>query len=94
MPDEPPGAAPRDDASLSHRRVAADLYESTPLSQTSPSPGNRIVEYEKSVAQLIRKKSDGPVFEVIKNARRPDDKSSPITSLPNGASILSTAIVA
>ncbi|KAF2808409.1 uncharacterized protein BDZ99DRAFT_572278 [Mytilinidion resinicola] len=82
-PDQPPGVVARDDAAPSHSRVAADLHESARLSQTSPSPGSRIEEYEKSVAQLIRKKSDGPVFEVIKKARTPDDKRSPITTLPN-----------
>ncbi|KAF2494206.1 hypothetical protein BU16DRAFT_583157 [Lophium mytilinum] len=83
VPDQPRGEVARDGAAPSHSRDAADPHESARLSQTSPSPGSRIEEYENSAAQLIRKKSDGPVFEVIKKARTPDDKRSPITNLPN-----------
>ncbi|KAF2703677.1 hypothetical protein K504DRAFT_473908 [Pleomassaria siparia CBS 279.74] len=62
-----------------------DSDEAARLSPTSlsPSPRNRITDYENAVAQSARKKSEGCVFEVIKKNRTPDDHSSPISKLPN-----------
>ncbi|KAF2239869.1 hypothetical protein EV356DRAFT_477272 [Viridothelium virens] len=49
----------------------------------SPSPGNRITQYENAIITPPRSKSDGPLFEVIKTNRKPGDKRSPIARLPN-----------
>ncbi|KAF2188221.1 hypothetical protein K469DRAFT_567143 [Zopfia rhizophila CBS 207.26] len=64
-------------------RVTDTTNETARLSPTSPSPRNRIEEYENALAQSEKKRSDGPIFEVIKKNRKPDDKSSPISKLPN-----------
>ena len=57
------------------------------LSPASPAPRDRITEYENALVQTPRKRYQGPVFEVIKSARKPDDKSCPIAKLPNGESL-------
>ncbi|KAF5847300.1 hypothetical protein GGP41_000004 [Bipolaris sorokiniana] len=49
----------------------------------SPPPRDRITEYENALANSPRKPADGPLFEVVKSNRNPDDKSSPIAKLPN-----------
>ncbi|KAJ5065210.1 hypothetical protein J3E72DRAFT_235591 [Bipolaris maydis] len=49
----------------------------------SPTPRDRITEYENALANSPRKPADGPLFEVVKSNRNPDDKSSPIAKLPN-----------
>ncbi|KAL9088443.1 MAG: hypothetical protein Q9165_006167 [Trypethelium subeluteriae] len=49
----------------------------------SPSPGNRITQYENAILTPPRSKSEGPLFEVIKTNRKPGDKRSPIARLPN-----------
>ncbi|SMR61546.1 unnamed protein product [Zymoseptoria tritici ST99CH_3D1] len=49
----------------------------------SPPAYNRIVEYEQAATPSARKKDEGPVFEVVKKARSPNDKRSPIQDLPN-----------
>lgn len=77
------GELDTDITSPSPGRVAIDPDEAARLSQTSPSPRNRIAEYENALAQSERKRFDGPIFEVIKKTRKPDDNSSPITKLPN-----------
>jgi len=64
--------------------VAIDPNETTRLTQTSPSPRNRIAEYENALTQSGRKRSDDPVFEIIKKSRKSDGSSSPIANLPNG----------
>ncbi|KAF2467600.1 uncharacterized protein BDR25DRAFT_291502 [Lindgomyces ingoldianus] len=69
-------------ASLSPERVA-EGNESTRLSLASPSPRNRIAVYENALVESLRKRSNGPSFEVIKKNRNPDDKNSPISHLPN-----------
>jgi hypothetical protein len=51
---------------------------------STPPPRNRISEYENARVKTPKKLSEGPLFEVIKSNRRPDDKSSPIAKLPNG----------
>ncbi|KAF2736175.1 hypothetical protein EJ04DRAFT_490460 [Polyplosphaeria fusca] len=57
--------------------------ETARLSPTSSSPRNRIADYEAAVIQSTRKRSDGPLFEVVKSDRKPNDRSSPIATLPN-----------
>ncbi|KAF1950789.1 hypothetical protein CC80DRAFT_597870 [Byssothecium circinans] len=52
-------------------------------SPRTPSPKNRIEEYEKAVASSARKKTEPPTFEVVRSARKPDDKSCAIAKLPN-----------
>ncbi|KAF2121159.1 hypothetical protein BDV96DRAFT_563706 [Lophiotrema nucula] len=57
--------------------------ETARLSPTSPSPRNRIAEYEAALNESTKKKSEGPLFEVVKTPRKPEDQSSPISKLPN-----------
>ncbi|ORY16724.1 hypothetical protein BCR34DRAFT_475917 [Clohesyomyces aquaticus] len=79
-----PGVLGRDSGSTSPspERVAPG-NETARLSPTSPSPRNKVAEYENALIESARKRSDGPIFEVIKKNRNPDDKSSPISRLPN-----------
>lgn len=51
---------------------------------STPPPRNRISEYENARVKTPKTPAEGPLFEVIKSNRRPDDKSSPIAELPNG----------
>lgn len=53
------------------------------LRLSTPPPRNRIDEYEKALSKSARKNPGGPLFEVIKSVRKPDDKRSPIAHLPN-----------
>ena len=62
-----------------HRRGRVNASKSP-----SPSPGDRISQYENAVANTPRSKIEGPAFEVIKTNRKPGDKKSPIAYLPNG----------
>jgi hypothetical protein len=55
-----------------------------PVDGNTPPPRNRISEYENARVTSPRKPAEGPLFEVIKTTRKPDDKSSPIAKLPNG----------
>jgi hypothetical protein len=48
-----------------------------------PSPGNRIAEYENAITKATAKKSEGPVFEVIQKSRKANDRTSPISNIPN-----------
>lgn len=50
---------------------------------STPPPRDRITEYENAIAHSTRKPSEGPLFEVTKSNKKPDDKSSPIANLPN-----------
>jgi hypothetical protein len=56
----------------------------TRVSTPTPPPRDRISEYENARVKTPKRPSEGPLFEVIKSNRRPDDKSSPIAKLPNG----------
>ncbi|KAF2009986.1 hypothetical protein BU24DRAFT_455167 [Aaosphaeria arxii CBS 175.79] len=51
----------------------------TPLRE----PRDRISEYENALTSSVKKRSEGPIFEVIKKPRKPGDMASPITDLPN-----------
>jgi hypothetical protein len=51
---------------------------------STPPPRDRISEYENARVKTPKKPAEGPLFEVIKSNRRPDDKSSAIAKLPNG----------
>ncbi|CAI6342143.1 unnamed protein product [Periconia digitata] len=53
------------------------------LNSRTPSPRNKITEYENALLQSNRKRADTPVFEVIKTVRKSDDKSCAIAKLPN-----------
>jgi hypothetical protein len=61
-----------------------DAQHAARLSPTSPSPRNRIEEYENALTRSAKKLVDGPVIEVIKKNRKPDDENCPIANLPNG----------
>lgn len=54
------------------------------LNPRTPSPKNKIAEYENASLNSGKKRADTPVFEVIKTVRKPDDKSCAIAKLPNG----------
>lgn len=56
----------------------------SPPQTPSPPSRNRIAEYESSRISSPRTKLDGPTFDVIKTTRKPGDKRSPISELPNG----------
>ncbi|KAF2451731.1 hypothetical protein P171DRAFT_376131 [Karstenula rhodostoma CBS 690.94] len=82
-PGEPvPASAAGEHASRESSRDR-DPYAATRLNPASPPPRNKITEYENALVQSPKKRSHGPVFEVIKSARKPDDKSCPIAKLPN-----------
>jgi hypothetical protein len=64
-----------------------DAVESDGLKRNaSPSlpPRDKITEYENALKTSPRKPADGPLFEIIKSNKKPSDKNSPITKLPNG----------
>jgi hypothetical protein len=65
-----------------------DADEAARLSPTSPSPRDRITEYENALTQSAKKRTEGLAFEVIKSAKKPDDRSCAIANLPNGKCIL------
>jgi hypothetical protein len=52
---------------------------------------DRVSEYENARMKTPRKLSEGPLFEVVKSSRKPDDKTSPIARLPNEILIHSIA---
>lgn len=99
LDDDPPSLLPREQGrgaqqqhdyesscgsrNSSPRRVAADIDDAARLNQGSPSSWTKIVEYENALVHTPRKKPEGPLFEVIKKKRNPDDKSCPIEKLPN-----------
>ncbi|KAK4995198.1 hypothetical protein LTR16_007458, partial [Cryomyces antarcticus] len=64
--------------------AAGQATRLSPPKTPSPTPRNRIADYENALSVLPRKTAEGPVFEVVKRSRKPGDKSSPIGELPNG----------
>ena len=70
--------------SLAHSDDTGDAGGLRDITASPTPPKNRITEYENALANSPRKLSDGPLFEVIRSNRRPDDKTSPIAKLPNG----------
>lgn len=68
----------------SQQRRVEDSGETARLNLVTTPTGKRIEEYEQSVSSSPRRKPEGPLFEVIKNTKKPGDKKSPIASLPNG----------
>jgi hypothetical protein len=74
---------------VSCRATSADGNTLEPLGlrgskASTPPPRDRISEYENARVKTPKKPAEGPLFEVIKSNRRPDDKSSAIAKLPNG----------
>jgi hypothetical protein len=88
-PGSPPGGnaadATRSNAT-SDDGHAVDTFGLSGAETTTPPPRDRISEYENARVKTPKKPSEGPLFEVVKSNRRPDDKSSPIAKLPNGES--------
>lgn len=81
-PESPTGDSGRD----ATRADDGDTEEAVGLrgsQDTTPPPRNRITEYENALSTSPRKSPGGPLFEVIKGNRRPDDKTSSIAKLPN-----------
>lgn len=109
LDDDPPSLLPREQGrgaqqqhdyesscgsrNSSPRRVAADIDDAARLNQGSPSSWTKIVEYENALVHTPRKKPEGPLFEVIKKKRNPDDKSCPIEKLPNGSQHLFARVI-
>lgn len=56
----------------------------------TPPYRDRISHYETARAYSPQKTSEGPLFEVIRSNRSPDDNTSPIAKLPNGTRTPST----
>lgn len=94
VPDELQGAsepqpsgdrqvATRADA-MKHDGAEVAATELNRPQSSTPQARNRIAEYENALVTPPRKNSGGPLFEVIKTNRAPDDKSSPVAKLPNG----------
>lgn len=73
----------RDSTRASDEELVSAL-EFRDSSSNTPPPKNRISEYENARTESPRKNYGGPLFEIIKSNRKPDDKTSPITNLPNG----------
>ncbi|KAF2204663.1 hypothetical protein GQ43DRAFT_364162 [Delitschia confertaspora ATCC 74209] len=67
----------------SPRPIAVDINDATPLNEGSASPWTKIAEYENASVKSPRRRSDGPLFDVIKKNRPAGDKSCPIEKLPN-----------
>lgn len=86
---EPPagGSGSRRDATRSDATSdeghAAESVGLKGVKVTTPPPRDRISEYENARIKTPRKLAEGPLFEVIKSNRKPDDKNSPIVKLPN-----------
>jgi hypothetical protein len=86
-----PGPQPRGfarDATRPETENAAGVVETNGLkgvASASPPPRDRITEYENALKTSPRKPADGPLFEIVKSNKKPNDKSSPIANLPNGA---------
>ncbi|KAF4555463.1 F-box-like domain-containing protein 2 [Elsinoe fawcettii] len=49
----------------------------------SPSNRNRIAEYESTPLAQVKRRPQGPAFDVVKKSRAPDDRACPIAELPN-----------
>jgi hypothetical protein len=85
-PVPPPGGnaadATRSNATSDDGHAVETLLRGTDSS--TPPPRDRISEYENARVKTPKKPSEGPLFEVVKSSRRPDDKSSAIAKLPNG----------
>lgn len=79
------GEAAHDGTSLHNGLAPMEANGVKNGARPSPPPRDRITEYENALANSPRKPSEGPLFEVVKTNRSPDDKSSPIAKLPNGA---------
>lgn len=83
---ESPSGGNTHNATRSATPSASDNAETEGLSGlrlSTPPPRNRIDEYEKALSKSARKNPEGPLFEVIRTVRKPDDKRSPIAHLPN-----------
>ncbi|KAF2690552.1 hypothetical protein K458DRAFT_483866 [Lentithecium fluviatile CBS 122367] len=78
-----PGSGARRDSTRSRSRDHGDADGAAGLNPTSPSPRNRIADYENALLQSAKKRNEGPAFEVIKSARKPDDRTCSIAKLPN-----------
>ena len=47
-------------------------------------PRDRITDYENARLKSPQKPAEGPLFEIVKSNRKPDDKKSPIADFPTG----------
>lgn len=54
------------------------------LSTPSTPSRDRISEYERALTPSLKKKPEGPAFEVVRKNRKLGDKGSSIEDLPNG----------
>lgn len=87
-PEPPSGGDHRDATTPGNATIdggiAVDTIGLKGIKTVTPPPRNRISEYENARVKTPKKPSEGPLFEVIKSTRKPDDKSSAIAKLPNG----------
>ncbi|KAF2226732.1 hypothetical protein BDZ85DRAFT_230354 [Elsinoe ampelina] len=94
-PSSPPKRGSDDGAAFESPRVdsttldSADTVSAQGLAELnvrntpSPSNRNRIAEYESTPLAQVKRRPQGPAFDVIKKSRAPDDTSCPIAELPN-----------
>jgi hypothetical protein len=82
--DPTPDGGARRGSTRGNSRDRGDADEAARLSPTTPSPRNRIAEYENALTESTKRRNEGPAFEVIKLAKKPDDRSCAIAKLPNG----------
>lgn len=85
-PPGPPTGGTDGDATRPDGRSAAEDVGLSGVKAATPPPRDRISEYENARVKAPRKPSEGPLFEVLKSNRKPDDTHSPIATLPNGES--------
>lgn len=75
----------RTDATSADEQLQSNIRTDLRGIQSHGAPQkNRISEYENAHAETPRRQSPGgPLFEVIKSTRKPDDKTTTIAALPN-----------
>jgi hypothetical protein len=69
---------------LGRRWVATDATRCALLMLPATTATQRITEYENARLKSPQKPAEGPLFEIVKSNRNPDDKKSPIAEFPTG----------
>ncbi|PNS18659.1 hypothetical protein CAC42_5198 [Sphaceloma murrayae] len=59
------------------------LSELSPGDAPSPAGKNRVAEYESTPVAKVKRRPQGPAFDVIRKNRTPGDSECPIAELPN-----------
>jgi hypothetical protein len=63
---------------------ATDVPRLNSTRAITPPPRDRITDYENARLKSPQKPAEGPLFEIVKSNRKPDEKKSPITDFPTG----------